>query len=118
MEKKRIEKNGGFVQFNRLNGRLALSRAIGDNTFKNGNQKTSVLTAIPDITRTKLTPQDSYIVIACDGLWDVMSNEDVINFINPLIDDHSVQDIVKQLGDHSIYNLGSTDNVSCILIKL
>lgn len=80
----RIEKAGGTLQGGRVNGTLALSRAIGDFDFKEGNVswKEQMVTAFPDVTITKLQSDDEFLVIACDGVWDVISNEDCCKFIS------------------------------------
>ena len=62
----------------RVNGNLNLSRAIGDLKYK-GNQQLppadQIITAQPDIVKMELTPADRFFVLACDGVWDVMSNQ-------------------------------------------
>lgn len=80
----RIEKAGGSVQNNRVNGTLALSRAIGDFEFKENSDlswKEQMITAFPDVTIHEMKPEDEFIVIACDGVWDVVSNEDCCKLI-------------------------------------
>uniref|UniRef100_A0A914P108 protein-serine/threonine phosphatase n=1 Tax=Panagrolaimus davidi TaxID=227884 RepID=A0A914P108_9BILA len=83
LEQKRITEAGGWVEFNRVNGNLALSRALGDFAFKRNNTKLpkdQVVTAYPDISSCELTKDVEFIVIACDGIWDCMSNDEVVNF--------------------------------------
>jgi len=82
-ESKRINDGGGYVEFNRVNGNLALSRALGDFVFKRNNAKPpedQIVTAFPDIETRDITEDYEFIVLACDGIWDVMSNEEVIEF--------------------------------------
>jgi protein phosphatase 2C family protein 2/3 len=67
-----------------VNGNLALSRAIGDFEFKQNkllNQQQQIVTAFPDVLARTLTDQDEFIVLACDGIWDCMSNQEVVTFI-------------------------------------
>ncbi|KAJ1910301.1 Protein phosphatase 2C 2 [Mycoemilia scoparia] len=81
IEFRRITEGGGFVEFGRVNGNLALSRAIGDFEFKKNPSLTpekQVVTADPDVTKHDLSERDDFIVVACDGIWDCMSNEEVI----------------------------------------
>lgn len=68
----------------------------------------------PDVLEMDINEAIEYIILACDGLWDVMSNEEVI-------------DIVKQVGSPAAaaitirdmaYQLGSSDNISVIVISL
>jgi protein phosphatase 2C family protein 2/3 len=84
LEQKRITEAGGWVEFNRVNGNLALSRALGDFAFKRNATKLpkdQIVTAYPDISSFELNKDVEFIVIACDGIWDVMSNAEVVNFI-------------------------------------
>ena len=118
-EQSRIEKNGGFVHNNRVNGRLAISRAIGDNSFKNNNPTLSHVISTPDITYNKLTTEDEFIVMACDGLWDVMSNKNAVDYIKSRLDKNTdIQTISKEIVYYAINELGSTDNVTCLIIKI
>lgn len=69
-EKARIGAAGGFVDFGRVNGNLALSRAIGDFEFKKSAElspEQQIVTAYPDVTVHELTDDDEFLVIACDG---------------------------------------------------
>jgi hypothetical protein len=69
-EKARISAAGGFVDFGRVNGNLALSRAIGDFEFKKSPElspEQQIVTAYPDVTVHELTEDDEFLVIACDG---------------------------------------------------
>ena len=69
-EKQRIQDAGGFVDFGRVNGNLALSRAIGDFDFKKGASLTpekQIVTAFPDVIEHEISADDEFIVIACDG---------------------------------------------------
>ena len=69
-EKARITAAGGFVDFGRVNGNLALSRAIGDFEFKKSADlppEQQIVTAFPDVTVHEITDDDEFLVIACDG---------------------------------------------------
>lgn len=84
LETKRIVAAGGWVEFNRVNGNLALSRALGDFVFKKNEKKRAeeqIVTAMPDVEVCELTDDHEFIVIACDGIWDVLSNEEVLEFV-------------------------------------
>lgn len=78
-EEIRIKELGGRVIFWgrwRVEGVLAVSRAIGDVNLK------PYVTCDPEITNHVLTPEDQFLILASDGLWDVMSNEEVGSFIS------------------------------------
>lgn len=69
-EKARICAAGGFVDFGRVNGNLALSRAIGDFEFKKSadlSPEQQIVTAFPDVVAHNISDDDEFLVIACDG---------------------------------------------------
>ena len=71
-EKARICAAGGFVDFGRVNGNLALSRAIGDFEFKKSAElspEQQIVTAYPDVIAHTITDDDEFLVIACDGMF-------------------------------------------------
>lgn len=73
-EKARINAAGGFVDFGRVNGNLALSRAIGDFEFKKSAElapEQQIVTAFPDVTVHEITDDDEFLVVACDGSYDL-----------------------------------------------
>lgn len=77
-EKTRIEEAGGCVTMRRVNGELAVSRALGDYTYKNSGHvepKDQMVTAYPDIHIVKRDGEEQFLMLACDGIWDVLSNE-------------------------------------------
>lgn len=87
-ERKRIEAAGGFVDYGRVNGNLALSRALGDFEFK-GNvglpPESQIVTADPEVIQKQLKEDHEFMVLACDGIWDVMSNQEVVDFVREKI---------------------------------
>ncbi|CAK9825133.1 Probable protein phosphatase 2C T23F11.1 [Anthophora retusa] len=83
-ERERIEAAGGWVEFNRVNGQLALSRALGDFIFKRNERKSAqeqIVTAFPEVQEFQLTEDWEFVVLACDGIWDVMTSSEVVNFV-------------------------------------
>ncbi|XP_020619835.1 probable protein phosphatase 2C T23F11.1 [Orbicella faveolata] len=87
-ETRRIIAAGGWVEFNRVNGNLALSRALGDFCFKKNDKKSAeeqIVTAMPDVITKDVTPDHEFIVLACDGIWDVLSNQEVVDFVRTRI---------------------------------
>ncbi|XP_063719102.1 probable protein phosphatase 2C T23F11.1 isoform X2 [Symsagittifera roscoffensis] len=82
-EQTRIVKAGGFVELNRVNGNLALSRALGDFSFKRNlkkQQDEQIVSALPDVTVHDINTDLEFVVVACDGIWDVLSNVEVVEF--------------------------------------
>ncbi|KAK3322197.1 phosphatase 2C-like domain-containing protein [Apodospora peruviana] len=107
-EGKRIANAGGLILNNRVNGVLAVTRALGDTYMKD------LVTGHPYTTETVIQPElDEFIIIACDGLWDVCSDQDAVDLVR------NVQDPVaaaKLLVDHALARF-STDNLSCMIIR-
>ncbi|XP_076271002.1 protein phosphatase 1L isoform X2 [Rhynchophorus ferrugineus] len=114
-EKKRIKEAGGFVTFNgvwRVAGILATSRALGDYPLKDKK----LIIADPDILTFDLKDhKPQFVILASDGLWDIFSNEDAVNFIKERLNeaDYGAKSITLQ----SFYK-GSMDNISVIIINL
>lgn len=82
-ENARIVSAGGFVEFGRVNGNLALSRAIGDVEFKRNpslSPETQIVTADPEIIVHDVTGEEEFLILACDGIWDCLSNQQVVDF--------------------------------------
>ena len=62
----------------RVDGELALSRALGDHQFKDNNEKPpeeQAVTALPDVDVRTRNKNDDYVVVACDGIWDCLTND-------------------------------------------
>ena len=84
-EKDRIEKAGGTVMMQRVNGSLAVSRALGDFDYKRCTDlkpNEQLVSPEPDISVNDREDTDEFLFLACDGIFDVMSNEDVITYIS------------------------------------
>jgi protein phosphatase 2C family protein 2/3 len=83
-ERSRIIAAGSSVSDDRVEGLLAVSRAFGDFDFKQASSlppHKQAVTSYPEVTVNSLTPDDQFIVSACDGIWDCMSSQDVVNFL-------------------------------------
>jgi len=109
-ERERIEKMGGVVIWAgtwRVGGVLAVSRAFGDRLLKD------FVVARPDLRHEKLGAGDVAVVLATDGIWDVITNEDARGIIEKA---QSAKDAAKDLAEQA-YQRGSNDNISCIVVK-
>lgn len=80
----RITKAGGYVVGGRVLGCLAVSRAFGDSQLK--NNKKGVLVVNPEISRFSPGLLDEFVVIATDGLWDVMSSQAVVDMCKEMLE--------------------------------
>lgn len=108
--KARIRARGGFVMNGRVCGKLAVSRALGDLEL----QKCG-LTPEPDIEIVDITDPPEFLILACDGVWDMCSDEAACNIVALEIDKDPIAAAVR-LRDMA-YLFGSADNISVILIK-
>eukprot|EP00899_Mesostigma_viride_P009388 jgi/Mesvir1/18450/Mv14305-RA.1 len=96
IEKTRILNAGGFIADGRVNGSLNLSRAIGDMEYKRNPKlppADQIVVAMPEVRMEKLKEGDEFAVLACDGVWDVMSCQEVVNFVR-----ERLVELVKQIG--------------------
>jgi len=118
-ETKRIEGAGGFVACKRVDGILAVSRSIGDGTYKNDPNFTpdkQKVIPLPDVTETILT-DDNFIFICCDGIFETFSNEEAMKFIYEK--SKTTEDICEILSEllFAVLLRGSKDNMSAMIIR-
>ncbi|KAI9867872.1 MAG: Protein phosphatase 2C 1 [Trichoglossum hirsutum] len=107
-EGKRVANAGGLILNNRVNGVLAVTRALGDAYMKD------LVTGHPYTTETVIQPEvDEFIILACDGLWDVCSDQEAVDLIRH---NHDPQNASKALVDHALARF-STDNLSCMIVR-
>ncbi|KAK4435749.1 putative protein phosphatase 2C 60 [Sesamum alatum] len=97
VERDRILKAGGFIHAGRVNGSLNLARAIGDMEFKQNKflpPEKQIVTANPDINIVELCDEDEFIVLACDGIWDCMSSQQLVDFVREQLKSESKLSVV------------------------
>merc|ERR1712141_47420 len=119
-EKERIQNAGGSVMIQRVNGSLAVSRALGDFEYKNVDGKgptEQLVSPEPEFYMKKRDKdKDEFLVLACDGVWDVMTNEDICSFVSARM---RITDNLEQIANEVIdtcLHKGSRDNMSIIII--
>jgi serine/threonine protein phosphatase PrpC len=105
LEIARIQKAGGFVFRGRVMGVLAITRSIGDSMVK------PYVIAHPHVETTQVS-SSSVCIVACDGLWDVMSDEEAVRFVREYKGDPS--NVASSLVQESLKK-GTTDNVTAIV---
>lgn len=84
-EETRIKNARGYVSFDRVNGNLNLSRALGDFVYKETADmklEEQMVIPIPEIKTHTIDESTNFFIIACDGIWDWMSNKTWIDFIH------------------------------------
>ena len=109
-EKKRIEKAGGKIVDDRIEGILAISRGFGDFDLKDKG-----LICEPHITKKLLDHSWNYCILASDGVWDALNLDDVAKIANE--NKHNFNNIAKIIVE-TAKERGSEDNLSCIVIEL
>jgi serine/threonine protein phosphatase PrpC len=108
----RIRKLDGFVLHGRVNALLSVTRAIGDCALK------PWVTSAPETRREELKSDDDIIVLACDGLWDVVSDDDATRLCREKKDARcTATDCAHSLVQKALRE-GSSDNVSVIVVFL
>jgi protein phosphatase 1L len=114
-EQKRIASLGGQVVYcmgiARVNRVLAVSRAFGNRTLK------QVIRPDAELMQRELSPGDDFLVMASDGLWDVLRNKDVCDVCYSAYLQRKPQAIADELV-HMALARGSMDNVTCIVVHL
>lgn len=114
-ELQRVEEAGGFIMGGYLNGDLSVTRALGDWYLKNPMTR-SPLIAEPDVQRVILTEDDEFLIIGCDGIWDVMSSQDAVSLVRRGLRTHDdPQQCAKELVQEAL-RLHTSDNLTVIVI--
>ncbi|KII92409.1 hypothetical protein PLICRDRAFT_133986 [Plicaturopsis crispa FD-325 SS-3] len=106
-EAKRITDAGGFVMSGRVNGVLAVTRSLGDSSMKD------FVVGAPYTTETELCSEDEFLILACDGLWDVASDQAAVDLVREIEDaQYASEKLLKYaLSQHT------TDNVTVLIIR-
>ncbi|CAL4950291.1 unnamed protein product [Urochloa decumbens] len=80
-ERQRVIASGGYIEDGYLNGVLSVTRALGDWDMKLPHGSPSPLIAEPEICWTTLTEDDEFLIIGCDGIWDVMTSQHAVSTV-------------------------------------
>mmetsp|Transcript_13383 Transcript_13383/g.27437 ORF Transcript_13383/g.27437 Transcript_13383/m.27437 type:complete len:295 (+) Transcript_13383:114-998(+) len=108
----RIESAGGFVLRNRVLGILAVARSFGDHGMK------EFVISRPHLTEHDLQDGDEFVVVGCDGLWDVISDEECCGLVRKYAEEGGdKEEVARRLVDESLAR-GSTDNISVVVAFL
>ncbi|KAK3152147.1 hypothetical protein QOZ80_2BG0155040 [Eleusine coracana subsp. coracana] len=109
-ERQRIEDAGGFVMWAgtwRVGGVLAVSRAFGDKLLK------QYVVADPDIKEEVVDKTLEFLILASDGLWDVVSNEEAVAMVRPIQDpEQAAEKLLLEA-----FQRGSSDNITVVIVR-
>ncbi|KAL1567511.1 protein-serine/threonine phosphatase [Salvia divinorum] len=110
-EKRMVESKGGFVSHKpgnvpRVDGQLAMTRAFGDGRLK------AHITSRPDIAIEMIDEHTEFIILASDGVWHVMSNEEAVDCIRGIKDGgEAAKELISQA-----LSRGTKDDISCVVV--
>jgi protein phosphatase 1L len=109
-ERQRIEDAGGVVMWVgtwRVGGVLAVSRAFGDRLLK------QYVVAEPEIQEDTIEEGVDFLILASDGLWDVVTNQEAVSMVLSIED---AQEAANKLTEEA-YRRGSADNITCLIVR-
>lgn len=125
-EKSRVESAGGNISkwagVARVNGQLAVSRAIGDIHFKNFG-----VTSVPEVTDWQpLTANDSYVIAASDGVFEKLSPQDICDILWDPLSHFTIREELNTSCSYSLadcivnaaFERGSMDNLAALVIPM
>jgi len=118
-ERARIEALGGSIMHWgtwRVNGQLAVSRAIGDGEYK------PFISAEPDVTTIEMNGSEEFIIVGCDGLWDTITPEEATEIVFDHLEEKKseggdIENISARLATLA-KEKGSSDNITIIVVFL
>ncbi len=107
---------------------FCINPPLGDLKYKGNtalHPRDQMITAEPDITRIEIVDDDEFLVVACDGVWDCKTNQEVVDFVRGRLNDgRPLSEVVNQLLDDCIADdprrttgIGG-DNMTCIIVEL
>jgi serine/threonine protein phosphatase PrpC len=123
---------GGFISDDRVQGSLSVARAFGDSFAKAPVQVDNIVSAVPYISVLDLYEGvDPFVVIACDGIWDVLDDQEVIQLVmggchrlTTLLPEiagsrpSQINMVLSKMVVQEALDRGSTDNCSCMIVML
>ena len=112
-EVRRVQRDGGHVVGNRVGGSLAITRALGDHVLKGED---GGVTAEPHCVIHQVGANDRFVVMASDGIWDVMSDDDAQELV--LANEALSNDELATCVVRSALARGTRDNLSVLIVRL
>jgi len=73
-----------------------------------------LVSGVPEIKEYHLCPDDQFIIIASDGLWDTIDNQEAVNIVKKHMSNSKVCDILAKRA----IRRGSRDNITVVVIWL
>ena len=96
----------------RVNGILAVTRAIGDKALF------PYVIPNPEIGEKTLTSDDDFLILACDGVWDVIDNQQAVDIVKIILRQQNDYGKAADALKNAALERGSTDNISVMVVNL
>jgi serine/threonine protein phosphatase PrpC len=108
-ENKRVTDLGATVLWDKVQGQLSVTRALGDHDLK------KYVSCEPNFATVTLTKEHKFLVMACDGIWDVVDDQTAVDVVEKAGKEPFAK--AKRLIELSIEK-GTTDNLTAAFISL
>ncbi|XP_039015307.1 probable protein phosphatase 2C 47 isoform X2 [Hibiscus syriacus] len=115
-ERLRIEKLGGVIYDGYLNGQLSVARALGDWHIKGAKGSKSPLSCEPELEEILLTEEDEFLIMGCDGLWDVMSSQCAVTMVRKELMQHNDPERCSRALVKEALQRNTCDNLTVIVV--
>lgn len=120
-ERSRIESLGGYIDDGYLNGQISVTRALGDWHLEGlkeiGEKGGGPLSAEPEFKMMTLTKEHEFLIIGCDGIWDVFMSQNAVDFVRRRLQEHNdVKLCCKEVVEEAIKR-GATDNLTVVIVS-
>lgn len=116
-ERDRITRAGGYVEEGRVMGNLNLSRSIGDLEYKKNNgipAKDQMISAFPDVKIEELGSRDEFLILACDGVWDMLTSQECVSFVGQRIKAKTLNTVAEDVLERCLApDIASSGGLGC-----
>ncbi|KAF5749571.1 putative protein phosphatase 2c [Tripterygium wilfordii] len=119
-ERTRIESLGGYVDDGYVNGQLGVTRALGDwhlEGMKEMGESSGPLSGEPELKLITLTKEDEFLMIGSDGIWDVFSSQNAVDFTRRRLQEHNdVKKCCKEMVEEALKR-DASDNLTIVMVS-
>ncbi|KAM7260998.1 hypothetical protein ACFE04_026473 [Oxalis oulophora] len=115
-ERLRIEKLGGVIYDGYLNGQLSVARALGDWHIKGTKGSSCPLSSEPELEEIELSEEDEFLIIGCDGLWDVMSSQCAVTMVRKELMQHNDPEKSSKALVKEALQRNTCDNLTVVVV--
>ncbi|XP_057500447.1 probable protein phosphatase 2C 47 [Actinidia eriantha] len=115
-ERQRIEKLGGVIYDGYLNGQLSVARALGDWHLKGPKGSLYPLSSEPELEEMVLVEEDEFLIMGCDGLWDVMSSQYAVTIVRRELMLHNDPEKCSRVLVREAIKRNTCDNLTVLVV--